>query len=410
MTTPRNIARILLSMAATAILGLGLAAALYLGYADFLYHRATPEAVERAAGLLPGKADYQARWARVLARGGDRTASLTALETALACNRWDSDSWIELGLDAEADQDFDTAERYLLEAARVDKQFTPCWTLANFYFRRNDEDNFLRWAKEAAAISYGNLTLLFRLMWRISEDPATILEQAIPDRPRVLVQYLNFLLGSKRFGAAGDVAQQILRNADRDYLPALLSACDRFLGAGQVQAALRIWAPLCAKGLLPYDAPEPERGRSITNGDFHAPLVSRGFGWRVHRTAGVSMIRFGSKLRFTFSGRQPENCQILSQFVPLVPATEYRFRYRAEGIRPNSGLKWRFVDAATGAELASRSPELSKPGPEEHEFLFETPAGGGLARLVLKYERRRGTRRIRGSIILDHVSVEFSNP
>ena len=44
----------------------------------------------------------------------------------------------------------------LHEAARVDRTFDPRWTLANYYFRRQNWDEFWKWMRAAAEMSYGD--------------------------------------------------------------------------------------------------------------------------------------------------------------------------------------------------------------------------------------------------------------
>ena len=263
-------------------------------------------------------------------------------------------------------------------------------------------------------MSYGDAAPLFRLSWRITQDPGVILERAIPDQPAVLVRYLSFLLADNHLGAVEAVAHKAVRHARREDLPVLLVACDRLLEVGESEAALRIWSSLCARKLIPYQVPEPERGLALTNGDFRAPPLSRGFDWRMHAAEGVSVSRRESPpaLRIAFSGRQPESCEILSQFVPLLPGREYqlRFRYRTSEIAPNTGLRWRIVDAATGSELTKRSPDLSSDKEKQEEVLFSTAVETRLGRVVLGYERAAGTTRIEGSISLGDVNLAFAPP
>ncbi|MBI3697467.1 MAG: hypothetical protein HY238_21860 [Acidobacteria bacterium] len=405
--------RILLSLAAVAILGYACFWTLRLGYADHLYHSESAEDARRAAKLVPASARYQARWAAMLDRSGkDPAASLAALEAALACNLWDSSSWIDLGLRAEMDQDFANAESSLLEAAHVDKQYDPRWTLVNFYFRRNDPEKFWLWARQAAAISYGDPAPLFRLCWRVTQDPAVILERAIPPQPQILLRYLAFLLADNHLDGVEEAAQRAAKYAGREDLPVLFASCDRLLGAQQLPGALRIWSALCERRLLPYPAPDPGRGWFLTNGDFGVSPVSHGFDWRVHPPEGVSCSRDRSPLalRVTFSGKQPESCEIMNQFVPLLPGRQYRFRfrYRTSGIGPHTGLRWRVFDAATGAELGDRSPYLSSEDQTTEDLPFATPPGVRLARVVLAYQRALGTTRIEGSAFLSDTSLGFA--
>ena len=414
MTLLLTVMRIVAIVAAGAVLGLATYWSLRLGYADHLFHSGTPEGVKRAVELAPDNARHQARWAAILEDSGkDPAAALAALEAAVASNPRDSTSWIELGLQAEMEGDIMKAERFLLEAARVDKQYDPRWALANFYFRQNDTANFWSWARKAATMSYGDGASLFRLCWRMTQDPAAILERAIPDQPAVLARYLSFLLADNHVAALEAAAQRLSEHAGQEDLPVLLASCDRLVGARQFPAALRIWIALSRRKLLPYWPLEPERGFSLTNGDFRIPPLSRGFDWRVHVAEGISVLRRNSQpgLRITFSGRQPESSEVLSQFVPLLPGREYRlrFRYRTSGIAPDTGLRWRIVDAATGGELGYRSPDLSSEEERQEEVLFSTTVETQLGRVVLGYQRAAGTTRIEGSISLRDVGLGFGH-
>jgi tetratricopeptide (TPR) repeat protein len=395
--------RILGSLSALLLLSLACFSSLRLAWADHLFQTATAPAVERAVQLAPGNARYLARWAALLENSAP-------LEAALTHNPRDAASWMELGLRAEAGGDLRKAERCLLQAARVDRQYNPRWTLANFYFRRGDLENFWLWAAQAAAISYVDNTALFRLLWKAAPDPEQILSRAIP--PQLETSYLRFLLAENHLPALESAARRVAARAGRQDAPLLLAACDRLLDQRQFPSALRLWTLLCERELVPYPAPQPERGAPLTNGDFQTPLLSRGFDWRLDGPGGVSVTRADSPsgLRITFTGSQPEVCDVVSQFVPVLPAKQYRlrFRYRTSHIAPGAGLRWRIFDPAAGADLAQHSPDLASEQEIEQEALFSTPAETRMVRLALRYHRALGTTRLEGSTLLRHASMEFA--
>jgi hypothetical protein len=95
-----------------------------------------------------------------------------------------SDSWIAEGLAAEEARDYAHAERALLEAARIDRQYLPAWTLANFYFRRNDPEHFWPWARHAARMAYDDRAPLVRLAHEFEPDPRRILDR-LGDTPEL---------------------------------------------------------------------------------------------------------------------------------------------------------------------------------------------------------------------------------
>ena len=243
-----TVMRIVANVAAGAVLGLAIYWSLRLGYADHLFRSGTPEGVKRAVELAPGNARYQDHWAAILEDSGkDPAAALAAMEAAVASNPRDSSSWMELGLRAERDGDLQKAERCLLEAARVDRQYDPRWTLANFYFRKSDWENFWLWAREAAAMSYGDSAALFRLGWRATQDPALILSRAIPDQPQVLARFIGFatyqldsnlrnstMVGIVGGGGIGATLFTAFQRFDYDYVLTILIAIIALIMIGEV--------------------------------------------------------------------------------------------------------------------------------------------------------------------------------
>lgn len=377
-----------------------------LGRADLLFRKGTQESVSRAVDLLPGHSQYRVRRSE-----WNEAGRIADLKAAVALNRYNSQAWIELGLIAERQNDFAGAERCLLEAAEVDKTFVPRWTLANYYFRRQEEDEFWCWAREALEMSYGDVTALYRLCWRLSSDPSAILDQVIPEDPDHLVRYLLFLLKEDRLTAAEPVAARLIPTGGARHKAILLGYCDRLIAAKEVTAALETWNCLLVNRLLSYAVLSPGNGASLTNGDFAVPPLSHGFDWRVPSTNGIaaSLSDAPKYLKISVSGRQPERCNLLVQYVPLVADSEYRFQYSfmTSGASPDSGLRWRVFDESTGAELASSAESLSRDDWGTGRLVFRTGAETTLARLTLRYERAPGTVRLEGSLALRKVSLEL---
>jgi hypothetical protein len=107
-----------------------------------------------------------------------------------------SSAWITLGIEAERVGD-PSAEKILLEAARVDHQFLPAWTLANFYFRRGETDHFWPWAKRAAALTFDDYRPLLRLCDRLDPHPSDVITR-LEGGPPLLRAYLDLLNSEHR--------------------------------------------------------------------------------------------------------------------------------------------------------------------------------------------------------------------
>lgn len=387
-----------LAAAAVAAAGLVLCAGwtLRLGYADWLARRETREGLEAAVRLAPAEAAYHFRLAA--APGADRLAEL---HRTLERNPLHAAAWIELGLELEVRGELTRAEGCLLEAARIDRTYEPRWTLANFYFRRGNAERFWPWARAACEMAYNDPTVLFRLSWRLTGDAATILDKAMPDRPRLLARYLSFLLYEGRLEAAQAVAERLLPRAGPQTAEVLLGACDRLLDAGRVEPARRIWNHLARARLIPADALEAGGGPVIANGDFRRPLLDLGFGWRLPRAPGLTVAFDAGEraLRLSLSGQQPEFSDLLVQTLPVTPGRRHRleFEYRIEGAPAPTGIRWRVLEAA--------STPLESDQWTSASFEFTPPEQARVVRLALACRREPASVRWHGALWLRAVRL-----
>lgn len=380
-----------------------------LAYADSLAAERSRPAMEHAISLASADPEYYVRLAEA-----DSGLALSAMERAAALNPLNSSVWLQFARFAEEHKDFERAERCLLQALQVDKTFAPRWLLAEYYGRQRDQERFWPAIRAALATSYDDVAPLFDECWQLAPNPETVLAQAIPGRQDVLRQYLDYVLAKKRLDLAEPVASKVMRHAGRDDVAPLLSYCDSLLAKNQALRALEVWNSLAKKRLLDYPALQPEKGASMTNGGFETAFLSTAFDWRLGQLPGILTRRGGSPpmLRLSFSGKQPETCEMLSEFVPLVPAKKYRLsiRYETNELERDTGLSWRVLDVLDGADLLEGTGQLT--GKErvegEEEFSFTTPAETQLARVALMYQRVLGTVRITGSISLRNVRLSFA--
>ncbi len=390
-----------------ALAGLAAAGAwsIRTGWADCRMRQETVAGTEGAIALAPDDAEYHARLAWLVSNDDPRKAK-DALRRAVALNPWDARSWIELGLLAEAEGDGATSSQCLVRAVEVDRKFLPRWTLANFYFRRDDRATFWFWAKAAAEMVYGDAQPMFRLCGRLEED-GRLIERLEIRNPEVRAGYLSYLLGQNRVDLVGPAVRRVLEIDRIADVPLLLAACERLLESRRVDEAGDLWNRLAKAGRVPFGTPAGEGGQLIANGDFGVPPASRGFDWRLPVVEGIGVSREESRgLRVTFSGREPEDCEALAQLVPLRQKMQYevQFDYRTRGIASGAGLGWRITDALSGKVLRD-GPSLASEADAEGRLSFGTPAECRLARLSLRYHRTPGTTRMQGFLVLRNVAL-----
>jgi hypothetical protein len=344
-----------------------------------------------AGHLAPENAESHLRLAASLGQSG--ADPRPELEQAAALKPDDHRIWLRLAREQEARGDLKATERCLLRAAETSRQFAPRWGLTNFYCRHPDSERFWHWARDALAMAYDDPTPLYRLCRQMPEADDGI-ERILPDQPRKLAAYLRLLAAENDLARGERVARKLLPVARAEDLPDLLAFCDRSLLALQPDPALRIWNGLGVRGLAPYS------GTFLTNGDFSREPIGGGFDWRVASSLpGVTASRMGGGgLHITFSGREPENCELLAQWIPPgVGDRCVRLEYRTSGIAPSSGVRWAVVDAASGKEIAG------VPLSSDVWTWTNVRLPPRLSRIVLSYRRVSGVTRVEGSVELRKV-------
>jgi hypothetical protein len=362
--------------------------------------------VRLAAFVTPDSAEYHFRlWQAQKEGTGNPSAEL---DRALALNPRFTVAWIARGLEAETAGDRKKAEASLLQAAEIDHLYLPRWTLANFYLRAGDLPQFWTWTRRAAEMAH-DPAALFQLCWHASGDAKEILQRAIPETPALRQAYLSFLLSTKRLEAAEPLADELSQSADAPQLDLLLRYCDALLAGRQAGPALRVWNAVAARRIIPYRPLDPQTAASLTNGELTAPPLLRGFDWRPAHVEGATLwFDTGShEMSLSLSGKQPESCDFIEQYLPVLPNVKYRFRYRyrTRDLAAETGLAWSFVDARTAAEVAAGAVPASSSW-NEQTLALSTGSGSDLLRVLLRYRRPPGSMRAEGSVVFTGFTLE----
>jgi hypothetical protein len=376
-------ARRIFAVAALFVLAVAALYSVRLALADVAFRKHTPQSVARALEMLPDRGGYLLFRAQQMDYDGEDSTAL--LERAARVNPLSSAPRIRLGLAAEARGDFSGAERWLLDAARVDRQFEPRWTLANFYFRRERPDEFWKWMRAALEVSYGDRRLAFDLCWRMSHNAQEVLTQAIPDRHEVLAAYLYYVM-DRQHDAAGAAALKLAALHDRSDGAELEVACDVLIAAGKFADALDLWRQMghAQTGLL-------------ANGDFATEPSGHGFDWRPSRAEGLSDVALPGSYRIVFSGKQPESTELLRQFVALQPGKVYLLGWeaRTHGFGSPSGIEW----------TAGLTHIALEPAQDWRTGSLEFKAQAAVLPIALVYRRPTGQARAEGSVEIRAVTL-----
>jgi hypothetical protein len=302
---------------------------------------------------------------------------------------YDSARWIGSGLDHERRGDFSAAQSDLLRAATVDAEFQPRWTLANFYFRRNDNLQFWFWARKALSVGSRDLGALFDLCWKSAKSDREIWEKAMPNSKEVWHEYLYYLMSTGRWPEGANTATRIADIANLADKTTLLNFCDLALAHGEVAGAHAVWSAMCHRQILPFAPSE-----ILSNGDFRTTPSGRGFDWRLPAPALANAFRSG-EISFILNGFEQAHEVLLTQTLALQENREYRlaFEFTTTGVGKNSGVHW-LAGASTGSHLCS-------PGWTRGVFDFT----GQAAVLELDYDRAAGSTLAEGTVAIRNASI-----
>ncbi len=169
-------------------------------------------------------------------------------------------------------------------------------------------------------------------------------------------------------------------------VPLLESACDVLIDSGKVAEARELWGQLGHR-----------QTALITNGDFAVEPGGHGFDWRLAHPPGVTNISLPGAHRILFSGRQPEECELLRQFAVLEAGKRYSLHWeaRTRGLGLPTGIEWRVGQAHGVVESAD----------EWHAGSVHFTAGAASMPIVLGYQRPTGEVRAEGSLEIRNVSL-----
>jgi tetratricopeptide (TPR) repeat protein len=377
------------------ILAAGIWCSWTLARADYLFRLNTPESVRAAIRLEPDSWEYTMRLALL-----DDAHAQQLLETAIRLDPYNAQADIELGLRLESAGDFGAAEKLLLNAFAVDHTNLPRWSLANFYFRRNNLPAFWEWARKAAEMPSENMGPLFELCWRVSPDPDEIARRILNNRPELIRQYVDFLLAKDQLTAAAEFAYRLGQAGDPETDdPEMFAVIDRLIAAKGGDAARALWITLLDRHWVLADRGAPN------NPNFARDPLPVGFDWTLSSYPGLHSWPGPSGLETEFSGEQPEDCTIAEQAIVLPPDKyDLEYSYRTDEIPPETGLRWQIV--AAGAEtVLAESADLSSETMSRGNVEFSIPSGTSLVRLRLQYQRVLGTPRISGTLVLPSVQI-----
>lgn len=323
------------------------------------------------------------------------------LATALHLDPYNAEADIEMGLQYEANGDFAHAERSLLQAYAVDHTYLPRWSLANYYFRRGNMPAFWTWARSAAAMPSDDISPLFALCWRASQNPRQITATIANNQPKFLRQYVGFLETKDQPGELAAIATRlVLHGNPAENRASLLSAVNALVADNDANAAQSLWHVLMEHHWIVADTTVPN------NADFARAPLPVSFDWSLPQAFGMDSWAGQLGLAVEFSGNEPESYTIAEQTIILKPGDYILgYTYETTGIAPDTGIQWQIAQTGSKSALATSS-DLSSDDLQHATLKFTVPQGASLLSLRLIYQRALGTTPITGTLEVRSVHIQ----
>jgi hypothetical protein len=363
---------------------------------DELFWQGSRDSIRAAIRLEP-----DCWWCYVRLASLDENQAEALLQTSLRVNAYDSEAAIDLSSRYEADGDFRRAQQLLLQAFAVDRTYAPRFSLANFYFRRNNLPAFWTWARRATDMPAQDMGALFALCWHVVPDAGTIESNIVGSDPAVIRQFIDFLTAKGQSQAAARPALDLIRRGsqetDQERLYALI---EQLMAANDSADANSLWGGLMRQHWIPADNTIPYNHEFARN-----PLPIR-FDWRYSMFPGLHSWPGPSGLMVEFTGDEPEDCSIAEEMISLSPGM-YRLdsSYRTENIPANSGIRWEIVEPGSET-VVGRSQSLSGDSPGSVSTTFSVNPKQKFLLLQLVYQRELGTARVQGTLVIPSVRIQ----
>jgi hypothetical protein len=237
------------------------------------------------------------------------------------------------------------------------------------------------------------------------------IERMIPARSERPLQYLQFLVRTKRTEAALDAWPKALaayQRGDSEHAVTMTDFADYLIANERTSDAVSVWNQLVERGILPAEPLTPSAGKSIADPEFQFPALGKAFGWRVAEVPGVFTSKPAGSLRIEINGDEPEMFGILAVVAPVRSGVGYRLRWKMDSSALSSphdpGFSFQVVQEP-GGQITQCGPSLSV-NPPSCDFVSAAEAKS--AHISLRYARAQGTVRVSGVMQVSSIQLEFA--
>jgi tetratricopeptide (TPR) repeat protein len=390
------------------------------GIGAWHFRKRSPEAIQTAIRLDPRNPQYHDALANLMHSFADNENPddlIQFYETATRLSPYDAQYWSDLGAAYDwAGRSNDALRAFRHAVALFPNSPDINWRVANFYIRARNLPDGLR-ALRIVLLGKGVPRRdVFVLATNATRDNKAILDETLPPRANVFIDYINFLVEAGRIDAAEQTWARLLELNLPFGLPESFPYLDGLVQYHEVAPLEQAWSSVAAL----FPAKIRLRGNTenlVTNGSFEFEILNGGLDWRVVPIDGAAVSLDSENaaegvrsLRIDFDGTHNLEYWHVYQFVPVKANTSYRFSayMRVNGITTDSGPRFQVYDAYdAGRLLLSTENEVGTSGWSAQHLEFKTGADTRL--LVVRLARslsHKFNNRLAGTVWIDRISLE----
>jgi len=397
-------------------------AAIRQGIGAYYFRRGRPEDVQNAIRLDPQDPEYPDASASLIhfySDGPQADVILQLYETSVRLSPYDARYRVDLGSAYDwAGRPNDALNAFTRALELFPNSPDLYWKFANFQIRQGRILEGLHALRKVLLDGTIPDKQVFVLAARATRDGQAILNEMLPPRAPMLIDYLNYQLEAGRIDAAkqtwGRLVELHQPFAVRQAFPYL----DALIERRDLDALATAWGVLCQR--FPSEIqPRMTEGNLITNGTFQSGILNGGLDWRITPVEGVN-VSFAPQLpeghpslRIEFDGTRNFDYAAILQIVPVKPSRKYLFsaRFRLDGITTDSGPRFEIFDLDDTSRLFVSTENLVGTTAESEQRLeFSTKPETKL--LIVRIARppsRKFGNKISGVAWIDNVRLSSEN-
>lgn len=329
LNTPARKGLMVVVAAVLALGYFGVTASLFV--ASVFGSRAELTALQRAARMDPGEADYRYRLGRyynLVARDPDK--AIGQYKAAVQLNPHSARYWFDLAGAYQVAGD--TAQQTpALERAMIADPMTPdvAWEAANFYLVQGSTEKALREFRVVIANDPTNSQSALQFCWRVNPDVDALLRDVVPARSDSLIQFLNLLEVKGETAGTIRVWNALIQTHEPYPLQQAYDYIHFLIQHKEVDQAELVWKQSADRfGLSSY---LPSASNLVVNNNFNLTVLNAGFDWQYEKQSAVGLsldprdFHAGRRsLMITLDGPGITDAGVY-QFVPVEPNTAYDF-------------------------------------------------------------------------------------